>query len=380
MVETLRKPTKRIFGLDLLRVLSIAMVLCSHTSLIYPPSSSLLSKAVDLCGFFGVELFFVMSGFLIGGIIFRQFIRKDYGFSTMAVFLYRRLMRILPNYYLIVLVNMAIWLGLGYSLAQTWKYFFFFQNFASPLLPFFPESWSLPIKEFGYLIAVILLYFSSLIFKKISRKTIFMGVIVSMMVFFFSCKIYYNFHTQNTTMLQWDVSLRSVVIYRIDTVLLGVLCGFLSLEYPIFWKQQQYKFAVVGLLLIGLLLFCLGYLRLKIIDFPWFWNVLCLPMNALGLVCFLPFFSQWKTVPARYTQPVVFLSEISYAIYLVHYSIVLFLMKHFIDTSAFTILQLHLFTMAYLAITLFLSILMYFYFEKPMMKLREIKILGYGAA
>ena len=70
MIATERKPTKRIFGLDLLRVISIALVLCSHTSWIYPPNSSLFSKMIDMCGFFGVELFFVMSGFLIGSIIF----------------------------------------------------------------------------------------------------------------------------------------------------------------------------------------------------------------------------------------------------------------------------------------------------------------------
>ncbi|MFD0778209.1 hypothetical protein ACFQZF_06745 [Flavobacterium myungsuense] len=64
MIETERKPTKRIFGLDLLRVISIALVLCSHTSWIYPPSSSLLAKAVDMCGFFGVELFLFLAVFL----------------------------------------------------------------------------------------------------------------------------------------------------------------------------------------------------------------------------------------------------------------------------------------------------------------------------
>jgi peptidoglycan/LPS O-acetylase OafA/YrhL len=139
---------------------------------------------VDMCGFFGVELFFVMSGFLLGGIIFRQFIRDDYSFKTTLVFVYRRLMRILPNYYLIILVNMGIWLWLGYSVADSWKYFFFLQNFASPLLPFFPESWSLPIKEYGYVIAVLLLYAASVVFNKVSRKMIFLSVILGMLVFF----------------------------------------------------------------------------------------------------------------------------------------------------------------------------------------------------
>ena len=195
-----------------------------------------------------------------------------------------------------------------------------------------------------------------------------------MIIFFFTCKIYYNLHTHNTTMQQWDISLRSVVIYRIDTVLLGVLAGFIASEYPQFWQKQQYRFALAGFLLVGILLFCLGYLRLKILDFPFFWNVLCLPINAVGLVCFLPFFSQWKTAPLRITRRIELVSELSYAIYLVHYSIVLFLLKHFIDSSAYTMLHLHILTLAYLSVTFLLSYLMYTYFEKPMMKLRDIKI------
>lgn len=374
MIEKPRS-RQRIFGLDLLRVLSIALVLCSHTSWIYPPSSSLFSKMVDMCGFFGVELFFVMSGFLIGGIIFRQFIREDYSFKTTLVFVYRRLMRILPNYYLIIIVNMLIWISLGYSVADSWKYFFFFQNFASPLLPFFPESWSLPIKEYGYVIAVLLLYVASVVFKRASHKVIFLSVIVGMMVFFFSTKLYYNFHTANTTMLQWDVSLRSVVIYRIDTVLLGVLAGYVATEYPDFWRREKFVFAAIGLLVLGLLLFCLGYLRLKIADFPLFWNVLCLPMNAVGLVCLLPVFSDWKSAPAKVTKPIETISELSYCVYLLHYSVVLFLMKQFVDSSGFSIGQLHLYTLAYLTITFGLSYLMYHYFEKPMMKLREVKAI-----
>ncbi|PWA04186.1 acyltransferase family protein [Flavobacterium psychrotolerans] len=373
MIETERKPTKRIFGLDFLRVLSIVLVLTSHTSWIYPPSSSLFAKAVDMCGFFGVELFFVMSGFLIGSIIFKQFLREDYGFKTMLTFLYRRLMRILPNYYLILLINILIGFLIGYSVSEAWKYFFFFQNFATPLLPFFPESWSMPIKEYGYLIAVLLLYVFSRIFVKTSRKVIFLAVIIGMVIFCFTAKIYYNFHTQNTTMAQWDLSLRSVVIYRIDTVLMGVLFGYISCEYPKFWKKYKSKFTAMGFFLIFVLLFCLGYLKLKIEGFPMFWNVLCLPLNTLALVCFLPFFSEWKLGPSGWQKPVELISEISYAIYLLHYSIVLFLLKHFIDTSHFNLMELHLFTVLYLTITISLSYLLYIYYEKPMMKLRDVK-------
>lgn len=374
MIESIRKPSKRIFGLDLLRVLSIVLVLTSHTSWIYPSSSSLLAKAVDMCGFFGVELFFVLSGFLVGSIVFKQFVRDDYSFDIIKTFIYRRLIRILPNYYLIILVNCAIGYFVGYSISESWRYFFFFQNFASPLLLFFPESWSMPIKEYGYLIAVLLLYVFSKIFVTVSRKTIFILVIIGMILFFFLTKIHYNFSTQNTTIAQWDLSLRSVVIYRVDTVLMGVFFGFVSCEYPEFWIKNKFKFASIGFFLISFLLFCLGYLKLNILHFPLFWNVFCLPLNTLGLVFFLPLFSSWELGPMQFRKPIEMISEISYAIYLLHYSIVIFLMNHFIDTSQFSMFQLHLFTLNYLIITIFLSYLLYYYFEKPMMKLRDLKL------
>jgi peptidoglycan/LPS O-acetylase OafA/YrhL len=373
MIMMAQNQTGRIFGLDLLRVISITLVLCSHTSWIYPPSSSLLSKAVDLSGFFGVELFFVMSGFLIGSILFKQFLQEDYGFKSITSFLNRRLIRILPNYYLIIFLNIIIGIFIGYSVSDSWKYFFFFQNFDSPLLPFFPESWSLPIKEYGYLIVIVLLFSFSKIFKNISKKALFLTVVLGLIVFFFVSKIYYNNHTVNTTMLQWNLSLRSVVIYRVDTVLVGVLAGYFYCEYPVLWNKFKYVFVAAGLILSFVLLLCMGFFKFNIHDSPFFWNVLCLPLNSIALTSFLPFFSEWRSAPGYLRKPVESISKISYSIYLIHYSIVLFLMHHYIDSSRFSMLQFHFYSLAYLTITLFLSYLLFNYFEKPVTKLLRTK-------
>ena len=61
----------RIFGLDLLRAAAILSVLFAHLfAVLYPhvPWLGLLGHG----GFFGVELFFVLSGFLIGQILIRE--------------------------------------------------------------------------------------------------------------------------------------------------------------------------------------------------------------------------------------------------------------------------------------------------------------------
>jgi peptidoglycan/LPS O-acetylase OafA/YrhL len=58
----------------------------------------------------------------------------------------------------------------------------------------------------------------------------------------------------------------------------------------------------------------------------------------------LPFFSEWKSGPQRLREPIQFLGGISYSVYLLHYSFVLYLMKYCIDTTYMDIWQLHTFT------------------------------------
>lgn len=80
----------RNIGLDLPRAAAITLVVASHYVSHYP-----------LLGVYGVELFFALSGFLIGGILYRELAAPgDWTLPRVKRFWLRRWYRTLPNYYL----------------------------------------------------------------------------------------------------------------------------------------------------------------------------------------------------------------------------------------------------------------------------------------
>jgi len=126
-----------IFGLDFMRTIAILMVLFGHCLSIYPPTQSLIYQVGLFFGFLGVEVFFVLSGFLVGRMLCQLYVDDDFSIKKVLGFLKRRSFRILPNYYLVLILNIIISFIVGYAVADWWTYFFFLQNFNSLMLPFF---------------------------------------------------------------------------------------------------------------------------------------------------------------------------------------------------------------------------------------------------
>jgi len=153
----------RIFGLDLMRATAILMVVAGHCLWIYPQDDSLFHQLLQLFGFFGVEIFFVLSGFLIGKILYQLYLKEDFSLATVFYFLKRRWYRTLPNYYLVLLINIIIAGFIGYEMPQLWRYFFFLQNFKVSMLPFFTESWSLAVEEFAYVVLPFFIFMVGLV-------------------------------------------------------------------------------------------------------------------------------------------------------------------------------------------------------------------------
>lgn len=365
------KPTtNRIFGLDLMRAAAILMVVFGHCLWIYPEKSDILYQSLQLFGFFGVELFFVLSGFLIGNILFKLYSKENFTPKTALYFLKRRWYRTLPNYFLVLLINVSIAFIVGYNIPQLWRYFFFLQNFKVQMLPFFPESWSLSIEEFAYILLPLGLLILSSFYKKAKPAT-YLIVVLSLIILSFIAKISYSFTTTNTTLDEWNVALKSVVIYRLDSIYIGVFAGWLFANYPVAWEKLKYISAALGVLICFFLFFGLAHFGLLIEQNPHFWNILYLPLSSIAVALFLPILSLWKTEVSFIQKPIEFISKISYSVYLLHYSLILYLMKYNMDTISFSKTERLLFTGIYLLIVFIFSALLYRYYEKPMMDLRD---------
>lgn len=142
---------QRYFGsLDGVRCLSILAVLWHHSPLFDPGQEPLMLLNR---GFLGVDLFFVLSGFLITTLLLREETRK--GRFSITGFYRRRALRILPVYFLLVTALSIYYIAVR---GQTEYgpmvpfYYLFVANFLNGEIPLLAPTWSLSVEEQYYLI------------------------------------------------------------------------------------------------------------------------------------------------------------------------------------------------------------------------------------
>ena len=141
---------RHLAGLDHLRALAILLVFLCHYRA-YPRPDWV--NEIGLFGWTGVDLFFVLSGYLIGNQLMQQLkTRQTIGFST---FYLNRALRIFPAYFVVVLLYFAFpVIRERDGIAPWWQFLTFTQNFD---LDFgneatFSHAWSLCIEEQFYLL------------------------------------------------------------------------------------------------------------------------------------------------------------------------------------------------------------------------------------
>lgn len=322
--------TKRLFGIDFYRAAAILMVLVANTIYFFQLQLPAVSALAPMIGYIGLEMFFVFCGFLLARSFYPMYLQENFGWLHLGSFLKNRLLRIVPLYFLVLLANMAIAAALNYPYFFAWKYFLFVQNFATTIPPFFPESWGLPVIVFA---TVLLTAFASglsvIVAPKQKPAAFAFATIVLIAIFLWTKWLFHSQHPE-TDMTQWEAALKTVAIFRPDSVFIGVFFGWLSLEASVIWIKFKWIFAALGFAGLGFFAVGVGYLQLLIENHQLFWIVFYLPLTALILSFFLPVLSGWQVRPKFFGGPVVWVSTISYSIYLTHFSIVLLSMEHFL--------------------------------------------------
>ena len=203
--------SKRNFGLDAARAVAISLVLCSH---FYRPTEAL--------GIYGVELFFVLSGFLIGGILLRTLAGNPNGFGIgdLSQFWIRRWFRTLPNYYLFLLLYFLLFPPAHG--AHVGPYLVFLQNFAWPTPDFAGHTWSLTIEEWFYLLFPLTILLTSL--GKHSGKNAATNRFLLATAIFVIVPSILRF-TQPLWLTPQDP--RMIVVCRLDAMMCGVFLAYL---------------------------------------------------------------------------------------------------------------------------------------------------------
>lgn len=150
--------SRRVVQLDFVRGLAILAVLQYHV-LSIPVRNSWargFEYAGKRMGWMGVDLFFVLSGFLVGGLLIQELIRS--ADIRIGRFLLRRLFKIWPAYYLYIAAQAVF----GHYPLHTflWQNALNIQNYTGTALGF---TWSLAVEEHFYLVlpALLLLLYKS---------------------------------------------------------------------------------------------------------------------------------------------------------------------------------------------------------------------------
>jgi peptidoglycan/LPS O-acetylase OafA/YrhL len=353
----------RVYGLDIFRAIAILIVVMGHGSFLINKVSPGFPyvRLPD-----GVELFFVLSGFLIGGMLIRLFNQENTpGFGILVHFWKRRWFRTLPNYYLVLLLNaLFVYCGLikGDINQFDWKFFLFLHNFSGPFVDFFWESWSLSVEEWFYILTPVAMTISAICFRNHCSPKQF--ILFTILFFIFGSLLYRMWMSAEQMDAFWlDVKFRKVVITRLDAIMFGVLFAWFRHYYPESWKRYAKGAFIAGLALL--------YATIVPARDPndFFSKTYYFSFVSMAAALLLPLADQTRSFSGMAGKALTHISMISYSMYLINLGLVAMVIEHnFMPESATGALFWYV---VYWVTVIGVSTLLYKYFEKPVMDLRD---------
>jgi peptidoglycan/LPS O-acetylase OafA/YrhL len=358
----------RVFGLDLLRFLAIFYVVLGHSKILLPDS---YDGVIDDLLIDGVSIFFVLSGYLIGGILIRKLDKEKPSLRFLLNFWSRRWLRTLPVY----LVVLTFIITYTYLLKPTrlpddwWKYYLFIQNFNSPQPAFFSEAWSLSIEEWFYLLLPLVLFPTMLLLRE-NRKLGF-GLVIT---FGIAAVVIYRMVLYKSGILQTnsevDLLVMRQVLTRLDAIMFGVLGAYIHYYFPVLWNKAGMTTCVIAFVSLYV------FKHFNASNLSQHFIVFLPAYKSISVLLMLPFLSSWKKMTWKIGRAITFISLISYSIYLINRTLVIdCLFKYMVHDN---LKKKHVLTENWLleyllfwVIVVLLAYLLYIFVERPFMQMRK---------
>lgn len=245
MIENSQEKSTRYFGLDNLRAFAILWVMLFHYK--YFVSNVNDFGLLSDYGWIGVDLFFVLSGFLISEQIFKKSLQQDFSFK---VFYLKRFFKTLPNYYFVLLLYFMIPHFAEIPITKPlWHYLIFIQNFGLQVSGF-SQSWSLCVEEQFYLLfplfVIIIFKLSRKIFIPCLFTLVVLGIIIRMELF--------KDMIANGVIKNYITVIYYVTYCRLDGFIFGVLLAYFKSYHKEQFGSIQNRYNYI-LLLSGVVLF-----------------------------------------------------------------------------------------------------------------------------
>ncbi|WDF45360.1 acyltransferase [Chryseobacterium sp. KACC 21268] len=353
-------------GLDHLRAVAILLVLLYHYRMFDHPS---WVDTVGWIGWTGVDLFFVLSGFLISNQLFKEI--KERQTIRLKSFFIKRFFRIIPSY----IFTLFLYFGFPIfrereALPSVWKFLSFTQNYGLDVINqgTFSHAWSLCIEEQYYLILPIFL----LIFIKTKSIDYLKFSIISLIVISILLRILvWNqfivpFVKTSDFWKEWYMKIYYPTYTRFDGLAIGVLIGYFfqfSSQVKKMINKNGNRLLLLGIISTGLALwFCRNQYSEQA-------SILGFTLVAISYgILLMGAISESSLISRKSNFFTSQLAILSYSIYLSHKGIIhlvqLFLRKINISISDNLMLFICLIT------CLFVGILYRYFIENPSAKIK----------
>jgi peptidoglycan/LPS O-acetylase OafA/YrhL len=354
--------------LDLLRTIAIALVFTSHFRNF---AGHDWFNGVSEIGWAGVDLFFVLSGFLISSQLIKN---AQQGKISLKEFYLRRGFRIWPNYLAVLILYFGFPLFVERnSLAPLWRYLTFTLNFGLDYRKTgaFSHAWSLCVEEHFYLILPFLLMLLAK-YGTVKRCTIlfisiFLGGMClrySLWQHFITPYFYVDHHRVDSTFFR---EIYYPTYCRLDSLSMGVAIAAIYRLKPQWWEKLNKKANVVlaaGLIFLGAAYFvCLEEVSWQDATFGY-------PLLGLGFSCLTMAALFQNGVFSKIRIPFVKLTAtLAFSFYLVHKTMI-HLSKQWLISNGVESTSI-LYPLGIFMACLIPSLFLYFAVERPFLKIRD---------